>query len=154
VDFRRGDPLEQIMEATRGHGADCGVEAVGYQAHDPTGEERPELVLDKLVGVVRSTGGIGVVGVYVPQDPGAATDAAAQGRVNFDFGTSFSKGQQIGTGQCPVMRYNRQLRDLIITGRARPSFLVSQELPLRQAPEGYEHFDKRESGWTKVVLHP
>ncbi len=154
VDIRRGDPREQIMDATHGHGADCGVEAVGYQAHEPAGEERPELVLDELVGVVRSTGGIGVIGVYVPQDPGAPTEAAARGRISFDFGMSFIKGQQIGTGQCPVMRYNRQLRDLIIAGRATPSFLVSHELPLQQAPQGYEHFDKRENGWTKVVLHP
>jgi glutathione-independent formaldehyde dehydrogenase len=34
IDFAQGDPSEQIMEATHGRGADCGVEAVGYQAHD------------------------------------------------------------------------------------------------------------------------
>jgi threonine dehydrogenase-like Zn-dependent dehydrogenase len=28
------------------------------------------------------------------------------------------------------------------------------ELPLDRAPEAYEHFDKRDDGWTKVVLHP
>jgi len=31
---------------------------------------------------------------------------------------------------------------------------VSHELNLDQAAEGYDHFDKREDGWTKVVLHP
>ncbi|GAA2374262.1 glutathione-independent formaldehyde dehydrogenase [Dactylosporangium salmoneum] len=154
VDFSKGDPVEQILDVTDGRGADCGVEAVGYQAHDPSGQEHPELVLDNLVRSVRSTGGIGVVGVYVPQDPGAATDAAKHGRVAFDYGTFFSKGQQMGTGQCPVMRYNRHLRDLIITGRASPSFLVSHELPLDQAPDGYRHFDDRDAGWTKVLLHP
>lgn len=45
---------------------DRGIECVGYQAHDVTGEEHPELVLDHLVQVVRPTGAIGVVGVYVP----------------------------------------------------------------------------------------
>ncbi|WP_433089273.1 glutathione-independent formaldehyde dehydrogenase [Dactylosporangium sp. CA-052675] len=154
VDFSRGDPAEQILEATGGRGADCGVEAVGYQAHDQGGEEHPELVLDNLVKVVRSTGGIGVVGVYVPDDPGAATGPAKQGRIGFDYGTFFAKGQRMGTGQCPVMRYNRQLRDLIITGRAQPSFLVSHELPLEQAADGYEHFDRRDGGWTKVLLRP
>ena len=154
VDFSRGDPAEQILDATGGRGTDCGVEAVGYQAHDPSGQEHPELVLDNLVKVVRSTGGIGVVGVYVPQDPGAATEQAQQGRIAFDYGTFFSKGQRMGTGQCPVMRYNRHLRDLIITGRATPSFLVSHELPLDRAAEGYDHFDKREAGWTKVLLRP
>jgi glutathione-independent formaldehyde dehydrogenase len=154
VDFGRGDPVEQIMDATGGRGADCGVEAVGYQAHDPSGQEHPELVLDNLIKVVRSTGGIGVVGVYLPQDPGAATEQARQGRIGFDYGTMFSKGQRMGTGQCPVMRYNRQLRDLIVAGRATPSFLVSHELPLDQAAEGYQRFDNREAGWTKVLLRP
>ncbi|MDS0137525.1 MULTISPECIES: glutathione-independent formaldehyde dehydrogenase [unclassified Amycolatopsis] len=154
VDFSEADPVEQIMAATGGQGADCGVEAVGYQAHDHSGQEHPELVLDNLVKSVRSTGGIGVVGVYVPQDPGAATEGAKEGRIGFDYGTLFTKGQRMGTGQCPVKRYNRRLRDLIITGRANPSFLVSHELPLDQAAEGYERFDHREDGWTKVLLRP
>ena len=154
VDIGQGDPVEQIMEHTLGRGTDCGIEAVGYQAHDPSGDEHPELVLDNLVQVVRATGGIGVVGVYVPQDPGAPTEGAKEGRVGFDFGTAFTKGQHFGTGQCPVMRYNRQLRDLIVAGRARPSFLVSHELTLDEAPTGYDRFDKREEGWTKVLLHP
>jgi glutathione-independent formaldehyde dehydrogenase len=60
----------------------------------------------------------------------------------------------MGTGQANVKHYNAALRDLIIEGKATPGFLVSHELPLAQAPEGYSHFDKREDGWTKVLLHP
>lgn len=56
------------MDATDGFGADCGVEAVGYQAHDASGQEHPELVMDNLVNAVRATGRIRVVGVYVPTD--------------------------------------------------------------------------------------
>ncbi|WNI16792.1 glutathione-independent formaldehyde dehydrogenase [Actinacidiphila sp. ITFR-21] len=154
VDFSQADPVEQILDATDGRGADCGVEAVGYQAHDSSGQEHPELVLDNLVSSVRSTGGIGVVGVYLPEDPEAADENARQGRIAFDFGTYFAKGQRMGTGQCPVLRYNRRLRDLVIEGKARPSFLVSQELGLHEAADGYRHFDKRDAGWTKVLLHP
>jgi glutathione-independent formaldehyde dehydrogenase len=154
IDFSSGDAVEQITEATGGLGVDRGVEAVGYQAHDHSGEEHPELVLDNLVQVVRSTGGIGVVGVYMPEDPGASNDAAKEGRIGFQYGTFFTKGQSMGTGQAPVKRYNRQLRDLIITGKARPGFIVSHELDLRDAADGYDHFDKREDGWTKVLLHP
>jgi glutathione-independent formaldehyde dehydrogenase len=154
IDFSKGDPVEQILDATDGYGADCGVEAVGYQAHDHSGEEHPELVLDNLIKTVRTTGGIGVIGVYVPEDPGATSEAAKHGRIGYDFGTFFTKGQRMGTGQAPVKRYNRALRDLIIDGRAIPSFLVSHELPLSQAPNGYEHFDNRDGGWTKVLLHP
>ncbi|MBB4684182.1 glutathione-independent formaldehyde dehydrogenase [Amycolatopsis jiangsuensis] len=154
IDLAEADPVEQILAATGGVGADCGVEAVGYQAHDSAGAEHPELVLDNLVKVVRSTGGIGVVGVYLPQDPGAASEGAKQGRIAFDYGSLFMKGQQMGTGQAPVKRYNRQLRDLIIEGRARPSFLVSHEMSLAEAAEGYERFDRRDDGWTKVLLRP
>ncbi|MEV7180086.1 glutathione-independent formaldehyde dehydrogenase [Kitasatospora sp. NPDC093679] len=154
VDFSAADPVEQITDATHGAGADCGVEAVGYQAHDPTGREHPELVLDQLVGAVRTAGGIGVVGVYVPEDPEAATDGAKEGRIGFDYGTFFTKGQRMGTGQCPVKRYNARLRDLITAGRAEPSFLVSHELPLAEAPRGYRCFDHRDDGWTKVLLRP
>ncbi len=153
IDFSAGDPVEQILDAN-GDMVDRGVEAVGYQAHDPAGEEHPELVLDNLVKVVRTTGAIGVVGVYMPQDEGAANEHAKQGRVAFDYGTFFTKGQRMGTGQCPVKRYNRELRDMIIAGRARPGAIVSQELGLAEAPDAYKRFDERQDGWTKVVLHP
>ncbi|WP_238439576.1 zinc-binding dehydrogenase [Microbacterium sp. JZ31] len=154
IDFSQTDVEQVVMDATGGQGADCGVEAVGYQAHDAAGQEHPELVLDQLVKVVRATGGLGVVGVYVPQDPGAATEPAKEGRYDFQFGTAFTKGLTIGTGQCPVKRYNRELRDLIIQGRANPGLIVSHELDLSEGPEAYERFDKREDGWTKVLLHP
>lgn len=154
VDLATTDVVSSIMELTHGKGVDCGIECVGYQAHDSAGHEHPELVLDNLVSVVRPTGSIGVVGVYVPQDPGAVTDEAKQGRIPFSYGSAFEKGLAIGSGQCPVKRYNRQLRDLITTGRARPSFLVSHELGLDEAPGAYESFDARAEGWTKVLLHP
>ncbi len=154
VSIADGDPVEVIMDATDGFGVDCGVEAVGYQAHDAHGEEHPELVLDNLVHVVRATGNIGVVGVYVPEDPAAATEGAKTGHVAFDYGTAFEKGIAIGSGQCPVKRYNRELRDLIIHDRATPSFIVSHELALDAAVDAYDRFDKREEGWTKVLLHP
>jgi glutathione-independent formaldehyde dehydrogenase len=154
IDYSEGDPVQQILDETRGIGVDKGVEAVGYQAHDPDGQEQPELVLDNLTKVVRSTGAIGVVGVYPPQDPGAATDGAKQGRIGWNYGSFFTKGQRMGTGQAPVKRYNRQLRDLIIAGRARPSFIVSHEVPLEYAPVAYQKFDDRIDGWTKVLLHP
>jgi hypothetical protein len=40
----------------------------------------------------------------------------------------------MGQGQCPVKRYNRELRDLIIHERANPSLIVSHELPLTRHP--------------------
>ena len=109
---------------------------------------------NRLVASVRFTGRIGNVGVFVPEDPGAKDELAKQGKLAFDYGMFWFKGQHIGSGQAPVKRYNRQLRDLIVAGKAAPSFIVSHELPLDRAPDAYEHFDKRDDGWTKVVLHP
>ncbi|MGH3857072.1 MAG: glutathione-independent formaldehyde dehydrogenase [Pseudonocardiaceae bacterium] len=154
IDATKGDPVEQIVEATGWHGVDRGVEAVGYQAHDSRGEEHPNMVMNALVDVVRPTGGIGVVGVYVPEDPKASDELAKKGQLAFDFGTFFAKGQTIGTGQANVKAYNRHLRDLIYRDKATPSILVSHNLGLDEAPEAYHHFDNRETGWTKVVLNP
>ena len=154
IDDSAVDPVEAINEMTMGLGADNGCECVGYQAHDTEGHEHPNMTLNRLVKSVRFTGAIGVVGVYIPQDPGGPDEFAKRGQVVFDFGEFWFRGQTLGSGQCPVKKYNRRLRDLIAGGKAKPSWIVSHEISLDGAPEAYENFDNREDGWTKVVLHP
>ena len=154
IDDSTVNPVESVMQETNGLGADRGAECVGYQAHDPQGHENNSMTLNELVESVRFTGGIGTVGVYVPMDPGGPDDLAKQGKARFEFGNFWFKGQHMGTGQCPVKRYNRHLRSLIAENKVKPSWIVSHDLPLEQAPEAYKHFDAREDGWTKVVLHP
>jgi glutathione-independent formaldehyde dehydrogenase len=159
IDDSAQDPVQVIKDATLGLGADNGCECVGYQAHDPQGNEDGSLTLNTLIDAVRFTGKIGCVGVFVPEDPGGrekqrAGELEAEGKLPLDFGMLWFKGQTIGTGQCPVKKYNRALRDLVAGGKARPSFVVSHELLLDRAPEAYRNFDSRENGWTKVVLHP
>jgi glutathione-independent formaldehyde dehydrogenase len=110
--------------------------------------------MNKLVASVRNTGSIGVVGVYPPKDPKSPDPLMKQGQIAFDFGEFFNKGLSMGTGQCNVKQYNEYLRDLIHADRAKPSFIVSHHCSLDDAPEAYEHFDAREHGWTKVILHP
>jgi threonine dehydrogenase-like Zn-dependent dehydrogenase len=63
------------------------------------------------------------------------------------------QGHHHRLGPVPVMRYNRWLRDLIIRGQAKPSQIISQELPLDEAVRAYDQFDKRAEGRTKVILH-
>lgn len=155
INFDQGDPVDQVKEQTEGEGADKGVDAVGYQAVVKDAQrEEPAVVLNSLTQAVRATGMLGVPGLYVPSDPGGPDEQARQGMLLVSIGKFFEKGLRMGTGQCNVKKYNRQLRDLIIAGRAKPSFVVSHELPLDQAPEAYEKFDKRIEGYTKVVLHP
>jgi glutathione-independent formaldehyde dehydrogenase len=155
IDFEDGDPAEQIRQQTDGEGTDTGIDAVGYQAvaHDGEGEA-PATVLNSLIDTVRPTGRLGIPGLYVPADPGGTDEQAKKGLLLVAIGKAFEKGLAFGTGQCNVKHYNRQLRDLIVAGRAKPSFIVSHELPLAQAPDAYEKFDKRVDGYTKVILHP
>lgn len=154
VDLADGDAADQVKEATGGEGADKGIDAVGYQATAGEGDEQPAIVLNSLVEAVRATGMLGVVGLYVPQDPGGPTEHARNGQLLFAMGKFFEKGLRMGTGQANVKSYNRQLRDLIVAGKATPSTVVSHRLPLREAPDAYERFDRRETGWTKVLLQP
>jgi glutathione-independent formaldehyde dehydrogenase len=154
IDDSKGDPVEQIMDMTKGEGVDKGCECVGWQAHDPQGHEVPNLTMNNLVKSVRPTGAIGVIGVFVPKDPESADELGQQGQIAFDMGLFFQKGLRMGSGQANVKAYNRHLRDLIAVGKAKPSFLVSHKLPLHAAPDAYKHFDAREDGWTKVVLKP
>jgi glutathione-independent formaldehyde dehydrogenase len=154
INFSEVDPVEAIADQTGGDGTDKGIDAVGYQATVSGGEEQPAIVLNNLVHTVRATGKIGVVGLYVPEDPGAPSEEAAQGRLLFNIGTFFEKGLRMGSGQCNTKAYNRQLRDLIVAGRATPGFVVSKQLPLDEAPDAYHRFDNREPGYEKVLLHP
>lgn len=154
IDDSKGSPIDRINDLTGGLGADCGCECVGYQAHDTAGREHPNQTLNNLVQSVKFTGTIGVVGVFVPQDPASPDRLYHEGEVAFDYGSFWFKGQSMGTGQANVKSYNRQLCRLIEQGKAKPSWLVSHELPLSEAADGYRHFDQRDDGWTKVLLHP
>ena len=117
-------------------------------------EEVPNLTMNSLVQTVKATGRIGVVGVFIPEDPHAKDKLAKKGQIAFDFGQFWIKGQSIGTGQANVKAYNRRLSRLIEHDKVKPSWIVSHELPLERAPEAYKSFDKREKGWTKVILKP
>jgi threonine dehydrogenase-like Zn-dependent dehydrogenase len=154
IDDSDGNAAERVLELTGGEGADKGCECVGWQAHDREGNEHPEMTVNGLIASVRATGAIGTVGVWVPQDPGGPDEMAKQGQVAFDMGSFFAKGLRMGTGQANVKAYNRQLRDLIAADKVKPSMIVSHELSLDEAPDAYRHFDDRDHGWTKVLLHP
>lgn len=156
INFDEGDPVEQIRGKRKGDGVDKGIDAVGYQATGAKAEkEIPNKVLSDLINVVNPCGLLGIPGLYVPSDPGGVDPHASKGELLIPFGKLFEKGLGLKTGQCNVKRYNAQLRDLIIAGKAKPSVVVSHpNEPLDNAPVAYEKFDKRIEGYTKVVLKP
>ncbi|KAH6677291.1 glutathione-independent formaldehyde dehydrogenase-like protein [Halenospora varia] len=154
INFLEGDAVEAIIKQNGGM-VDRSVDAVGYQASAHDGKkEVPSIVLENCIKVTRPTGGIGVPGLYVPSDPGAPDSNSGKGMLLISFGKLFEKGLTIGTGQCNVKKYNRYLRDMIIAGTAKPSFVVSHEIGIDEAPNAYVKFDKREDGYTKVLIHP
>lgn len=154
IDFSKGSAVEQVLQLTDGMGADKGCECVGYQCCDKHGAEKSNTTMNELVQAVKATGKIGVVGVFVPKDPKSKEELQKKGHMDFDFGTFWMKGQSIATGQANVKSYNRQLCTLISAGKAHPSKIVSHEISLDEAPDAYIHFDKRDKGWTKVILKP
>ena len=161
INYDEADPVQQIRDRRNGDGVDKGIDAVGYQATKAGSsaaggeqDEVPNIVLNQVIETVNPTGALGIPGLYVPSDPGGVDDAAKRGALSINFGRLFEKGLRLGTGQCNVKRYNAYLRDLIISGRAKPSFVVSHELPLNDGPMAYDKFDKRVDGYTKVILKP
>jgi threonine dehydrogenase-like Zn-dependent dehydrogenase len=155
IDFSKSDPVKQIIHKN-GKEVDRGIDAVGYQAagDKDSSKEQANTVLVALINVVKPTGGLGIPGLYVPADPGAADEQSKEGNLVLPFGRFFEKGLSMGTGQCNVKAYNRYLRDLIVAGRAKPGMIVSHEIELDEAPAAYEKFDKRVEGYTKVIIHP
>ncbi len=130
-----------------------GIDAVGYQAQDErTQKDNPSQVLNNLIELVDPTGHIGIIGVFMPQDPGGVDDEAKQGNIRFNVGLAWNKGLTIGNGQAPVKKYNTQLRDLIVQGKAKPSFIVSHHIDIDEAPDAYEKFDTKVNGYTKIVI--
>ena len=161
INYDESDPVAQIKDARNGDGVDKGIDAVGYQATSAGSsaaggeqDEVPNIVLNQLIETVNPTGALGIPGLYVPSDPGGVDEGAKRGALSINFGQLFEKGLRLGTGQCNVKQYNAHLRDLIIAGRAEPSFVVSNEVPLDDAIDAYRKFDQRVEGYTKVILHP
>ncbi|MCI0787912.1 MAG: glutathione-independent formaldehyde dehydrogenase, partial [Chloroflexi bacterium] len=153
INFDDGDPVQQIKDRRGGEGVDKAIDAVGYQAaaqgsSAAGGEQKevPNAVLNQMIDLVNATGALGIPGLYVPTDPGGVDENAKRGALSINFGRLFEKGLRLGTGQCNVKRYNAYLRDLIIAGKASPSFVVSHQVPLDDAPDAYDKFDKRING--------
>ncbi|MEO2037632.1 MAG: formaldehyde dehydrogenase, glutathione-independent, partial [Martelella sp.] len=92
--------------------------------------------------LTRAGGQIGIPGLYVTEDPGAADKAAQKGSLSLRFGLGWAKSHSFHTGQCPVMRYNRALMQAILYGRVDIAKAVNVELiTLDDAPRGYADFD-------------
>lgn len=155
VDLSKGSPAEQIEDILGEPEVDAAVDAVGYEArdHGPGGEEQPARVLNDVMTVTRAGGGVGIPGLYVTGDPGAAEEGAKEGALRVRLGLGWAKSHSFQTGQCPVKRYNRELMNLILTNKAHIAEAVNATLiSLDEAPRGYEEFDRGVA--KKFVIDP
>jgi glutathione-independent formaldehyde dehydrogenase len=156
VDISKGDPKDQIEQILGVPEVDCGVDAVGFEARghgSDASTERPATVLNSMMDVTRAGGGIGIPGLYVTGDPGAADDAAKQGSLSIQIGLGWSKSHSFMTGQCPVMKYHRGLMMAILHDRVQIAKAVNATpITIDEAPRGYREFDSGAS--RKYVLDP
>jgi glutathione-independent formaldehyde dehydrogenase len=135
---------------------DCGVDAVGFEARGHghgAATEAPATVLNSLMDITTAGGAIGIPGLYVTGDPGAADEAAKVGALSLSLGTGWAKSLSLATGQCPVMSYHRSLMMAILHDKVQIAKAVNaRPISLEQAPQGYAEFDSGEA--TKFVLDP
>ncbi len=120
VDLTKGDPADQIDQILGEPLVDCGIDAVGFEAKghgSGAGHEAPATVLNSLMDVTAAGGALGIPGLYVTGDPGGVDEAAKKGALSLSLGTGWAKSLSFTTGQCPVMKYNRQLMMAILHDR-------------------------------------
>jgi threonine dehydrogenase-like Zn-dependent dehydrogenase len=161
------DVPEAIRELTGGRGPDSVIEAVGMEAHgDPVGKTAhgaaalmPDAIaakvfekagIDRLralydaIKTVRRGGTLSISGVY-----GGALDPLPMMEL-------FDKQVQIRMGQANVRRWTDEILPLL-TEDGDPlgtEDFATHKLPLEQAPDAYEMFQKKENGGIKVLLQP
>ena len=156
VDISKGDPKDQIEQILGVPEVDAAVDAVGFEArgHGSDSEhEAPATVLNSIMDVTRAAGKLGIPGLYVTGDPGAADDAAKQGSLSIRIGLGWAKSQSFTTGQCPVMKYHYGLMQMILHDKAQIAKAVNATvISLDEAPKGYKDFDSGVA--KKFVLDP
>lgn len=155
VNVAIGDPADQIEQLLGVREVDAGIDAVGFEArgHGAGAQEAPAAVLNSLMDLTAAGGSLGIPGLYVTGDPGAADEAAQKGSLSLSLGTGWAKSLSFATGQCPVMKYNRQLMMAILHDRIHIAKAVNATaISLQDAPRGYAEFDAGAA--TKYVLNP
>ena len=148
-----GDQIAQILRVPE---VDCAVDCVGFEARghgQDARKESPATVLNSLMTICRAGGSLGIPGLYVTEDPGSSDKAAQHGNLGIRIGLGWAKSHVFTTGQCPVLKYNRQLMMAILHDKIKIAKAVNVTvITLEQAVQGYKDFDKGAA--KKFVLDP
>ena len=152
-DASLGEQIEQIMGEPE---VDQAVDCVGFEARGhgkDAAVEQPATVLNSVMEVTRAGGGIGIPGLYVTGDPGGVDDNAKIGNLGIRIGLGWAKSHHFTTGQCPVMRYNRQLMQAILHDKIQIANDTNVTMiSLDESVRGYQDFDKGAA--KKFVIDP
>jgi threonine dehydrogenase-like Zn-dependent dehydrogenase len=156
IDFLAEDVYDRLQEMTAGRGPDRCIDAVGAEAHATASfdavvdavkakvmltTDRAH-VLRQAILCCRKGGTLSIPGVYIGFPD------------KIPFGALMNKGLTVRTGQTHMRRYMKPLLDRIEAGEIDPSFVITHEVPLEQAPEMYKTFRDKKDGCIKVVLRP
>jgi threonine dehydrogenase-like Zn-dependent dehydrogenase len=155
INYEDSDVQEVLRDLTAGRGPDACIDAVGLEAHGEglqfahdNLKQKMKIQLDRPMAVreailaCRSGGIVSIMGVYA-------------GYVDkFPLGPLMNRGLTIRTGQCHVQRYMRKLLTKIEAGEIDPSFVVSHQMNLSKAAEGYDAFLHKRDEVMKIVLRP
>jgi glutathione-independent formaldehyde dehydrogenase len=156
IDLTQSGELPDMIEQIVGEPVvDAAVDCVGFEArgHGAGAGEAPATVLNDVMGITQVAGRVGIPGLYVTGDPGGIDENAKIGQLGLRIGLGWAKSLSFTTGQCPVMRYHRQLMNAILHDKIQIAKAVNATIiPLEQAPEGYIDFDKGAA--KKFVLNP
>ena len=150
-----GDLPDKIAQILGEPVVDAAVDCVGFEArgHGAGASEAPATVLNDVMSVTRVSGRVGIPGLYVTGDPGGIDENAKIGQLGVRIGLGWAKSLTFTTGQCPVMRYHRQLMMAILNDKIQIAKAVNATIiPLEDAPQGYRDFDKGAA--RKYVLNP
>lgn len=155
INYEEVDAGEALKEMTGGRGPDACIDAVGLEAHGIGLEDMYDQVMQKLrletdrphvlrqmMVACRKGGNLSIMGVY-----GGFVD-------KMPFGAAFNKGLNLRMGQMHGQKYMGKLLQLILDQKLDPSFVITHQLPLEQAPHGYNIFQQKKDNCIKVVLKP
>src|SRR5438445_832228 len=150
-----GELPEMIAQIVGEPVVDAAVDCVGFEArgHGAGAGEAPATVLNDVMGITQVAGKVGIPGLYVTGDPGGIDENAKIGQLGVRIGLGWAKSLSFATGQCPVMRYNRQLMMAILNDKVQIAKAVNATvISLDDAPKGYKDFDKGAA--KKFVIDP
>ena len=152
-DASLGDQIESILGIPE---VDAAVDCVGFEARGHGADssvEKPATVLNSIMEVTRAGGSLGIPGLYVTGDPGGVDENAKIGMLGIRIGLGWAKSHNFTTGQCPVMRYHRNLMQAILYDKIQIAKATNVTvISLDDAPKGYKDFDKGAA--KKFVIDP